>query len=137
MAKKAELKTKRTTSSVAKFLGAIEDDERRKDCLAVAKMMKKATRAEPAMWGPSIVGFGTLHLEYASGRELDWFPIGFSPRKNDLTLYLAIGYERHPALMKKLGKHKTGKSCLYLKRLADVDLDVLRQLIEKAVAGAK
>jgi hypothetical protein len=137
MAKKAELKTRKTAASVAKFIAAIPDDERRADCLAVARMMKKATKAEPVMWGSSIVGFGKLQLKYESGRELDWFPIGFSPRKSALTLYLSIGYERHPELMKKLGKHKTGKSCLYLKRLADVDRDVLRQLIEKSVASAK
>jgi Domain of unknown function (DU1801) len=128
------VKTKATGASVKEFLARIEDPERRKDCEAVAAMMRKATGAAPKMWGPSIVGFGKYHYSYASGREGDWFVAGFSPRKGDLTLYLMGGLQAHAALMKKLGKHKTGKSCLYIKRLADVDPDVLRTLITKAVA---
>lgn len=129
----AELKTKPTIASVSEFLDAIEDDERRRDCLAVAKIMKKATGAEPKMWGPSIIGFGDHHYKYESGRELDWFLTGFSPRKNDLTLYIMPGFARYEDLMAKLGKHKTGKSCLYIKRLADVDQTVLRTLVEDSV----
>jgi hypothetical protein len=129
----AELKTKPTIASVSEFLDAIEDDERRRDCLAVAKIMKKATGAEPKMWGPSIIGFGDHHYKYESGRELDWFLTGFSPRKNDLTLYIMPGFARYEGLMAKLGKHKTGKSCLYIKRLADVDQTVLRTLVEDSV----
>jgi hypothetical protein len=129
----AELKTRATTASVSDFLAAIEDDERRQDCLTVAKIMKKATGAEPRMWGPSIVGFGDHHYKYESGRELDWFLTGFSPRKRELTLYIMPGFTRYDALMAKLGKYKTGKSCLYIKRLADVDLTVLRTLVEDSV----
>jgi hypothetical protein len=133
----AELKTKATTASVSDFLAAIDDDERRKDCTAVSKLMQKATGAKPRMWGPSIVGFGDRRLKYDSGRELDWFVIGFSPRKRDLTLYNALGSPRRDALLKSLGKHTTGKGCLYIKRLADVDLDVLKTLIEDSVKESK
>jgi hypothetical protein len=129
----AELKTKATNASVAKFLDAIEDDERREDCLAVAKIMKKATGDDPKMWGPSIVGFGAMRYKYESGRELDWFLTGFSPRKNDLTLYIMPGIDRYKELAKSLGKHKTGKSCLYIKRLSDIDQSVLREIVETSV----
>ena len=124
MAKTAELKTKPTGSSVDDFLAGIADAERRADCLAVVKLMKKATRTKPAMWGSSIVGFGSHHLKYASGRELDWFAVGFSPRKGDLTLYFTTGLTAHASLLKKLGRHKTGKGCLYVKRLADAQREV-------------
>jgi hypothetical protein len=129
----AELKTKATNASVAKFLDAIEDDERREDCLAVAKIMKKATGDDPKMWGPSIVGFGAMRYKYESGRELDWFLTGFSPRKNDLTLYIMPGIDRYKELAKSLGKHKTGKSCLYIKKLSDIDQSVLREIVETSV----
>lgn len=133
----AELKTKATNASVADFLNAIEDDERRKDCKTVAKIMQKATGAKPKLWGPSIVGFGDHHYKYASGRELDWFLTGFSPRKKDLTLYIMPGFERYDALMASLGKHSTGKSCLYIKRLADVDTSVLEKLVTASVDHMK
>ena len=133
LASMAELKTKATNASVSKFLEAIGDDERREDCLAVAKIMKKATGEDPKMWGPSIVGFGSMRYKYASGRELDWFLTGFSPRKTDLTLYIMPGFERYKDLMPSLGKHKTGKSCLYLKKLSDVDQRVLRTIVEESV----
>ena len=133
----AELKTKPTTASVSDFLDTIDDDERRKDCLAVVKIMQKATGAKPKMWGPSIVGFGDHRYKYASGRELDWFLTGFSPRKKDLTLYIMPGFERYEELMSSLGKYKTGKSCLYIKRLADVDPTVLRTLVEDSVKHMK
>ena len=129
----AELKTKPTAASVSDFLAAIDDEERRKDCLTVAKIMKKATGANAKMWGPSIVGFGDHHYRYESGRELDWFLTGFSPRKRELTLYIMPGFDRYDALMAKLGKYTTGKSCLYIKRLADVDLKVLETLVESSV----
>ena len=129
----AELKTKATTASVSDFLAKVADEERRKDCLAVAKIMQQATGAKPRMWGPSIVGFGEMRYKYASGRELDWFLTGFSPRKGDLTLYIMPGFARYGDLMRSLGRHKTGKSCLYIKRLADVDLAVLRTLVESSV----
>ncbi len=129
----AELKTKATTASVSEFLAKITDDERRKDCTAVAKIMQKATGAKPRMWGPSIVGFGEMRYKYPSGRELDWFLTGFSPRKNDLTLYIMPGFSQYADRMKSLGKHKTGKSCLYIKRLADVDVNVLQSIVEDSV----
>lgn len=129
----AELKTKATTASVDDFLVSVGDDERREDCLTVAKIMKKATGAEPRTWGPSIVGFGDHRYKYESGRELDWFLTGFSPRKRELTLYIMPGFKRYDDLMAKLGKYKTGKSCLYIKRLPDVDLKVLQTLVEDSV----
>lgn len=130
----AELKTQRNDASVADFLNAIPDETRRADCLAVAEMMRQATGAEAEMWGASIVGFGRYRYRYASGREGDWLLAGFSPRKANLTIYLMTGYDDYDKLMARLGKHSTGKSCLYIKRLSDVDVDVLRELIETSVA---
>ena len=129
----AELKTQPTSRSVESFLKTITDKCRRADCFAVLKLMKGITKAQPRMWGPSIVGFGSYHYKYESGREGEWFQAGFSPRKDSLTLYIMSGFARHDALMKKLGKHKTGKSCLYIKRLADVDMKVLTELIEESI----
>ena len=126
-------KTVPTKASVKSFLDAVEDPDRRADCHEVAKIMRRVTRKQPKMWGPSIVGFGIYHYKYASGREGDWPVAGFSPRKRDLTLYIMSGFTGHAALMKKLGKHKTGKSCLYIKKLADVDLEVLEELIQRSV----
>ena len=133
MAKMAKLKTQKTNASVTAFLKSVADDERRKDCQTLVRIMKRAVGAEPKMWGSSIVGFGHYHYKYASGRENDWFLAGFSPRKQDLTLYIMAGFDRYDALMGKLGKHKTGKSCLYLKRLADVDVAVLEELVSASV----
>ena len=130
----AELKTKQTIESVENFLKNIADEQRRKDCFRLVEIMKAATKAEPAMWGTSIVGFGSYQYAYKSGRSLEWFLTGFSPRKQDLTLYLMGGLGRYPALMKKLGKHKTGKSCLYIKKLEDVDLPTLKELIKHSLA---
>ncbi len=129
----AEPKTKKTDQSVEAFLNAITDEQRRQDCFTVLELMKAATGAEPALWGSSIVGLGTYRYKYASGREGDWPITGFSPRKQNLTLYIMPGFKRYDALMKKLGKYKTGQSCLYLKKLADVDLNVLKELIELSV----
>ncbi len=129
----AEPKTRKTSASVDEFLAAIDDETRREDCRTVAELMRAATGAEPAMWGASIVGFGKYHYKYASGREGDWFLAGFSPRKEALTLYIMPGFSDYDALMGKLGKFKTGKSCLYLKRLDDVDLPTLKRLIEESV----
>jgi hypothetical protein len=129
----AELKTKPTGASVAAFLDAIPDEARRADCRRVVEIMRKATGAEPRMWGAGIVGFGRHRYQGASG-VAEWFLTGFSPRKQNLTLYVMAGFDRYPALMRTLGTHKTGKSCLYLKRLADVDLGVLTELIEASVA---
>ena len=129
----AELKTQATNASVSKFLEAIEDDERREDCLAVAKIMKQATGDAPRMWGTSIVGFGAMRYKYQSGRELDWFITGFAPRKGNLTLYIMPGVDRFTDLLRSLGKHKTARSCLYIRKLSDVDQSVLRAIIEASV----
>lgn len=133
----AELKTKKNEASVEGFLNTIKDEEVRKDCLEIAKIMKQATKADPKMWGSNIVGFGSIHLKYESGREMDWMIIGFSPRKQNLTLYLGLGAGGYDALLNKLGKHTTGKGCLYIKKLADVDKKVLAELVSKSVKTIK
>ena len=129
----AELKTKLNDASVEKFLKTIKDENRRKDCFTILELMKKITKAEPKMWGTSIVGFGIYRYKYASGREGDWFLTGFSPRKQNLTLYIMSGFNNYDELMKKLGKCKTGGSCLYIKSLEDVDKKVLKDLITHSV----
>lgn len=133
----AELKTKVNEQSVTKFLNSITDKQRREECFTVLEMMKKATKTEPKMWGSSIVGFGKYHYVYASGREGDWFLTGFSPRKQSLTLYIMGGLSAHEALLQKLGKHKTGKGCLYINKLEDIDLPTLRKLIVEGVKRAR
>ncbi len=130
----AELKTKKNQASVHEFIQAIEDPGRRKDCLALAALMQEVTQEPPAMWGASIVGFGSYHYKYASGREGDWFLVGFSPRKRNLTLYLMGGLAALQPILERLGKHSCGKGCLYVKRLSDHDPAVLRELIEASVA---
>ena len=129
----AELKTKQNNASVAAFLAAITDAQRREDALKVAAMMKVLTKAEPKMWGAAIVGYGSQHYKYASGREGDWFKIGFAPRKSALTVYITSSYEQYPELMAKLGKYKTGMSCLHINRLTDIDTTVLKQLLTRAL----
>ena len=129
----AEPKTKKTDASVEAFLDAVADPRRREDARAVLALMKRITGEEPKMWGPSIVGFGSYTYTYASGRTGDWPIAGFSPRKQALTLYVMPGFEKDADLMKRLGKHKTGKSCLYLNRLADVDAGVLEELVRRSV----
>ena len=111
----------------------MKDAERREDCFAIARLMEEITRHKPRMWGPGIVGFGSFHYKYASGREGDWLVTGFSPRKKDLTLYIMMGFEKHRELMEQLGKHSTGKSCLYIKRLSDIHLPTLKKLIKTSV----
>lgn len=133
----AELKTKRTDASVAAFLDGVADASRRADCLSVLAIMKRVTRAEPKMWGSSIVGFGSYHYEYASGREGDWPLTGFSPRKQDLTLYVMSGFDDYGNLLARLGRFRTGKSCLYIKRLSGVDVKVLEKLISASVKWMK
>jgi len=130
----AKLKTTKMGGSVAGFLEAIPDEERRADCRAVAAMMRKATGAAPRMWGTTVVGFGDWHYVYESGREGEWFKTGFAPRKADLTLYFMSGLPQYQGLLRKLGKHSIGKGCLHIKRLADVDRKVLAELIERSVA---
>ncbi|MBK8139502.1 MAG: DUF1801 domain-containing protein [Chloroflexi bacterium] len=129
----AELKTKLTEESALAFLDQIENDQRRQDCLTVLELMKNVTGDEPRMWGESIVGFGSYHYRGKSGREGDWMLVGFSPRKQNLTLYIMAGFDGYDGLMSKLGKFKTGKSCLYINRLTDVDIQVLRDLIKQSV----
>jgi hypothetical protein len=126
----AELKTTPNEESVQAFLDKVEDEKRKADCLAVLEIMRKITGEEPKMCGKSMVGFGSYHYKYDSGREGDWFLTGFSPRKQNLTLYIMAGFEGYEDLMQQLGKYKTGKSCLYLKKLEDVDQDILVKLIE-------
>ena len=133
----AELKTKQTEASVEDFLNTIKDEETRQDCFEIAKIMKQATRSDPRMWGSSIVGFGSRHLKYASGRELDWMLIGFSPRKANITLYITGGLDKQTALLKQLGKYTTGKGCLYIKTLKDVDMKVLKELISTSLQAVK
>lgn len=130
----AEPKTKSTTKSVDDFLNSVADEQRRKDCFRVLEIMKAETKTAPAMWGSGIVGFGRYQYKYESGTKGEWFLVGFSPRKQDLTLYIMSGLERYPALLEKLGKHKIGKSCLYIKKLEDVDVPILKQLIKKSLA---
>ncbi len=125
----AELKTKPTGASPSAFIDAIDDPARRQDCREIFDMMAAASGQQPVMWGGSIIGFGSLHYRYASGREGDWFRVGFSPRKQALTLYLMLDLDEQAARLGALGKHKRGKGCLYIKRLADIDRDVLRALI--------
>lgn len=133
----AELKTKKTNASVEKFIRSIADPARRRDCRMVIGLMRKATRSEPKMWGSSIVGFGSYRYVYASGREGDWPLTGFSPRKQNLTIYIMSGFSREKELMKALGRHRTGKSCLYLRSLADIDLPTLEKLIRRSVERMK
>jgi hypothetical protein len=132
----AENKTQANAGDVSQFLNDIEDAQKRQDCLAIADLMREVTGAEPQMWGDKIVGFGSTHYRYASGREGDWFIAGFSPRKQNLTLYLSYGHDQDTELMQKLGKHSTGKACLYIKRLSDVDQATLRELVRRTVERA-
>ena len=130
--KKSAMKTTVNKASVEQFLNGVKDERRRRDAFAVLKMMKGVTGKPPRMWGTSIVGFDEYHYKYASGREGDMCVIGFSPRVNDLTLYLTLDYTAFAPLLKKLGKHKTGGSCLYIKNLQDVDRAVLEELVTRA-----
>jgi hypothetical protein len=130
---KAQLKTRPTKETVSHFVKSIRDLQVRKDCEVITKMMQEATGERGTMWGASIVGFGTVYLKYASGRELNWPSVGFSPRKQNLTLYLLMGHKNQGKLLKKLGKHSVSKACLYIKKLSDVDLVVLKKLIRESV----
>jgi hypothetical protein len=133
----AENKTKQTIASVDKFISTIKDENIRKDCYTIIKLMKSITKEEPKMWGPSIIGFGSYHYKYTSGREGDMCIAGFSPRKQNLTIYLMPGFEAQQSLLKKLGKHKTSKVCLYIKCLEDVDVKVLKEMISISVKEMK
>lgn len=128
----AELKTKVTNASVTTFLDGIADERKKRDCFALVAMMKAATKAKPEMWGPSIVGFGRFTYTYPNGKDAEWFVVGFSPRKANLTLYIMPGVERYADLLKKLGRHTTGKSCLYVRTLDDLHLPTLKAMVKTA-----
>ena len=129
----AENKTQENAASVDDFINGIDNEAKRQDCLTILALFREITGEEPKMWGTSIVGYGNYHYKYKSGREGDFMRIGFSPRKQNLTLYIIPGFGKYDDLMSRLGKHSTGKSCLYIKKLADVDLDVLRELAQQSV----
>ena len=127
------LKTKRNQGDVNAFLNSLTDEKKRLDSFIVLELMKTITGKEPEMWGDSIIGFGSYHYKYASGREADWFLVGFSPRKQNLTLYIMSGFDEYDQLLGKLGKHSTGKSCLYIQKIEDVDMDGLKELVKRSV----
>lgn len=130
MGKLAEIKTKETSASVDSFIDSIADEQKRKDSRVILKMMEKATKEKAKMWGSSIIGFGNKRYKSpATGREVDWLKIGFSPRKANLSLYLTMDIKKHAETLKKLGKHKTGVGCLYINKLEEVDIKVLEQMI--------
>jgi Domain of unknown function (DU1801) len=133
----AELKTKPTDASVADYLNAIENEQVRQDCWVIVDIMQTATKAEPVMWGDSIVGFGLYHYVYASGREADWMLTAFSPRKQNITIYIMAGFTQFEELLADLGKYSLGKGCLYIKRLSDIHLPTLKKLIQESVNHVK
>lgn len=137
MAKNAEIKTTVNNASVTAFLKKVDDEQKRKDSFEIIKIMQQVSKEKPKMWGPSIIGFGSLHYKYESGREGDMPLIAFSPRKQYITLYLLMGNDYEKPLLKKLGKHTTSKVCLYIKKLSDVDMKTLKELIAKTYQASK
>lgn len=136
MGKVVEIKTKQNTASVEEFLGKLTDDQQRKDSQVIIELMQKASGEEPKMWGASMIGFGIKRYKSPkTGREVDWFHIGFSPRKANLSLHLVLDMNKQADLLQKLGKHKTGVGCLYINKLADVDMKVLEKLINTGLKG--
>jgi uncharacterized protein DUF1801 len=131
------LKTQRNAGSVRQFLDAISDAGRRKDARTVAALMEDVTGEKPAMWGTNMVGYGSYHYKYASGQEGDWPLVAFAPRKDSLTLYIMPGFEEYGRLLEKLGRHKTGRSCLYIKSLDDVHMPTLKTLVRQSVRHMK
>lgn len=129
----AEPKTKPTDRKVEDFLNSVEDEKKRQDSFTILKLMEEVTGEEPQMWGDSIIGFGRYKYKYASGREGEWFLTGFSPRVQNLTLYIMSGFDQYDVLLDQLGKYKTGKSCLYINKIEDVDLQTLKDLVEQSV----
>jgi hypothetical protein len=132
-----EIKTHRTGASVDEMIREIADDARREDCVTLLGLMQRASGAAPEVWSSGLIGFGTYHYKSASGQEGDWFPVGFASRKAAITVYLGVSLEQSAGLLAKLGKHKTGKGCIYIKRLSDVDLAVLEELVADSYAGIK
>ena len=136
MGKLAEIKTKETDSSVEDFINSIQDEQKRKDSFALMKMMQKATKEKPKMWGSSIIGFGNKRYKSPNtGREVDWFKVGFSPRKANFSLYLLSAMQQHASELIKLGKHKIGGGCLYINKLDDIDIKILETMVKDAMKG--
>ncbi len=132
--KLAEIKTKPTAANVGDFINNVKDEQKRKDSFVLLEMMKKATGEEPVLWSSSVIGFGNKRYKSpTTGREVDWLRIGFSPRKANLSLYISVGIKEHAAALKKLGKHKTGVGCLYINKLEDIDLNVLKEIIDTSL----
>lgn len=129
---KVELKTKKNDVSVEDFINSVDDDKKKADSKVIMDLMSKATNDKPKMWGSSIIGFGSVVLKYETGREMDWMKIGFSPRKQNITLYVLNGFDRQEELLNQLGKHKIGKGCLYINKLEDIDMDILKELIKES-----
>lgn len=134
---KAEIKTKKTKASVKAYLDAIKDPERRKDCKEIASMMEELTGEKPAMWGASLVGFGSYKAKYSTGREIDWVIMAFSSRKDSISLYLTCDLDTFAPLLADLGPHKRGVGCLYIKRLSDIKIPILKKLMKAALKSAK
>jgi hypothetical protein len=130
----AKLKTQPNEASVEEFLNSVDNKTKREDSFTILELMERVTGEEAVMWGDSIIGFGRYHYTYASGRDGEWFLTGFSPRKQNLTLYIMSGFEEYDQLLERLGKYSTGKSCLYIKKLENVDMEVLEELVRKSVA---
>jgi hypothetical protein len=133
----AELKTQVNKASVEKFINSTKDEEKRKDCLVLLDLMKKTFKEEPKMWGSSIVGFGSFHYKGKSGREGDWLVTGFSPRKQNMTVYFCLGFKHLEPLLKKLGKFKTSVGCLYVNKLSDIDVKVLKEMLKETKTNQK
>ena len=131
------LKTQPNDANVDEFIQSVEDDQRRNDCLTLLPIMQRITQKQPIMWGDSIIGFGNYHYENRSGRGGDWFVTGFSPRKREMTVYIMPGFQNYSVLLEQLGKHRLGKSCLYIKKLSDVNITILESLIAQSVADMK
>lgn len=132
-----ELKTKPNNKNVEEFLKQVENPIKRKDSFKILELMREVTNEQPVMWGESIVGFGQYHYIYPSGREGDWFLIGFSPRKQSLTLYIMSGFDNYEEKLKNLGKYRTGKSCLYINKLEDVDISILKEIMADSIDYVK
>ena len=133
----SELKTKENDMSVTDFVNSIEHKTRKADALVLLELMGEVNDAEPKMWGGNIIGYGNYHYKYDSGREGDWFVTGFSPRKQNLSIYIVPGFGEYGDLLSRLGKHKTSVGCLYINKLADVDLDVLKELVQRSIVDVK
>ena len=133
----SDLKTKPTDQNVEEYLNKVENPTKREDSFKILELMKEISKEEPVMWGDSIIGFGNYHYKYESGREGDWFVAGFAPRKQNLTVYIMSGFDKYNELLGKLGKHKLGKSCLYINKLKDVDTSILREIVKQSIESVR